>query len=403
MLKRASIATIGALFAFTSLLFIQPAQATACAPTSTTSGSYIVLKFTTVGSCTWDVPTGVTTVSILIVAGGGGGGGDAAGGGGGGGVYMNNALSVAPSTTKTIQVGAGGVGGQCSGGNSGSCAAPPLATAGYISSANGGASSFDAISVAGGGRGGVYNSGAGGNGGSGGGGAAAGGSGGTSTLSGSNYYGNAGGASNGAGGGGGGGAGQVGATGSAGNGGDGISSSITGTATYYGGGGGGGASGTRGLGGNGGGGAGALSCSYQWSLGTDANQAISGAANTGGGGGGAPYGCPGSGGSGGSGIVIISYLAIPTIVSLALSTGKNSAIYRDSNTIQATLSFDGRVKFFFNGKAISGCARVQSSASVASCPWKPSAHTVGNLSASVVGGSSTAQLLVSIASRTIRR
>ena len=403
MLKRASIVAIGALFAFTSLLFIQPAQAAACNPTTTTVGSSIVLKFTIVGSCTWDVPSGVATVNILIVAGGGGGGGDAAGGGGGGGVYVNNALSVTPSTTKTIQVGAGGVGGQCSGGNSGSCTSPPLASSGYISSANGGASSFDAISVAGGGKGGVYPSSVGGSGGSGGGGAAESGAGGTATATGTYFFGNAGGASNGAGGGGGGGAGQVGGTGAAGKGGDGVASSITGTSTYYGGGGGGGASGSRGLGGNGGGGAGALSCSYPWSLGTDANQAISGGANTGGGGGGAPYGCPGSGGAGGSGIVIISYLAIPTIVSLGLSTGKTSAIYRESNTIQATLSFDGRVKFFFNGKAISGCANVLSTASIASCVWKPSSHSTGRVSASVVGGSSTSQISVGIASRTNRR
>ena len=167
MLKRASIFLIGALFAFTSIIFIEPARAAACNPTSSTNGNSVVLKFTSIGSCTWDVPSGITSISILIVAGGGGGGGDAAGGGGAGGVYINSSLAVTPSTTKTIQVGAGGTGGQCSSGNAGECASPPLAIGGYIPPTNGGASTFDAITVPGGGKGGVYSSGSGGNGGSG--------------------------------------------------------------------------------------------------------------------------------------------------------------------------------------------------------------------------------------------
>lgn len=404
MLRRASIVLIGVLLAFTSIFFVEPASAVACNPTSTTSGSTVVLRFTTVGSCTWTVPAGLTAINILIVGGGGGGGGDAAGGGGAGGVYMNTSLVVTPSSTPTIQVGAGGAGGQCSSGNAGECTSPPVAVAGYIPATNGGASAFDAISVAGGGKGGVYNSGAGGNGGSGGGGAAAGGSGGTSTISGSNYYGNSGGASNGAGGGGGGGAGRPGGTGGPGGGGDGISSSITGVATFYaGGGGGGGSGGTRGWGGNGGGGSGATSCSYQFALGTNSNQAQAGTANTGGGGGGAPYGCPGSGASGGSGVVIISYTLIPTITSLALSTGLKSAVYSTNSTIQATLSSDGRVRFFVNGKQIPGCVMVPSSSTIASCTWKPSNRGTVNVSARVVGGSSSAQLLVGVSPRTNKR
>ena len=404
MLKRASILLIGALFAFSSLVFIEPAVAAPCTPTSTTSGTTTVLRFTTVGSCTWTVPASVTSISILIVGGGGGGGGDAAGGGGAGGVYMNTSLTVTPSTSPTIQVGAGGTGGQCSSGNAGECTAPPVAIAGYIPATNGSASAFDAISVAGGGKGGVYNSGAGGNGGSGGGGAAAGGAGGTSTISGSNYYGNTGGASNGTGGGGGGGAGRPGGTGGPGGGGDGISSSITGVATFYaGGGGGGGSGGTRGWGGNGGGGTGATSCSYQFSVGTNSNQAQAGAANTGGGGGGAPYGCAGSGGTGGSGIVIIAYALIPTITSLALSTGLKTAVYRTDSIIQATLSSDGRVRFFINGKQIPGCINIASTSNVASCTWKPSIRGSTNITARVVGGSSTAQLGVGISARTNRR
>lgn len=403
MLRKASVTLIGALLAFSSIIFAEPASAAACAPISTTSGSSVVLKFTTVGTCTWEVPAGLTQISILIVGGGGGGGGDAAGGGGAGGVYLNPSLAI-NSSTKTIQVGAGGTGGQCSGGNAGECTAPPVAIAGYIPATNGAASAFDVITVAGGGKGGVYNSGAGGNGGSGGGGAAAGGAGGTSTISGTFFYGNSGGASNGTGGGGGGGAGQAGATGGPGSGGNGISSSITGTPTFYaGGGGGGGAGGNRGTGGSGGGGAGALSCSYQFSVGTDSNQAQAGAANTGGGGGGAPYGCAGSGGTGGSGVVIVSYTLIPTITSLALSTSLKTAAYRTNSVIQATLSSDGKVRFFQNGKQIPGCVSVSSTSTVASCTWKPSQRGAVNLTARVVSGSSSAQLNIGVTSRTNRR
>jgi hypothetical protein len=105
--------------------------------------------------------------------------------------------------------------------------------------------------------------------------------------------------------GGGGGAGATGATGVAGStgaaGGVGLSSSISGSATYYAGGGGGSVviSGTGGAGGNGGGGAG----------GVPAGTGIAGTANTGGGGGGSggTGGNYGTGGGGGSGIVIIRY------------------------------------------------------------------------------------------------
>jgi hypothetical protein len=106
--------------------------------------------------------------------------------------------------------------------------------------------------------------------------------------------------------GGGGGAGAVGATGVAGStgaaGGVGLSSSISGSATYYAGGGGGSVviSGTGGAGGNGGGGAG----------GVPAGAGVAGTANTGGGGGGSggTGGNYGTGGGGGSGIVILRYL-----------------------------------------------------------------------------------------------
>jgi len=285
----------------------------ACTPTTSNSGNYTVLSFATVQSCTWTVPTGVTSVQVLIVAGGGGGGGDAGGGGGGGGYYENLAYSVTPGQSKTVTVGVGG-------------------TAGFVHASaqsavptGGGSSAFDVITTTGGGAGGTWNfTNVGGSGGSGGGGTQVNSSGGAiSGATGANYFGYVGGTgtttnAGSAGAGGGGGAGGVGGastgTGVGGSGGLGKQSSITGT--YYSGGGGGGSSGktTPSPGGSGVGGQG----SAQWStsaayLTGGASAATAGLANTGGGGGGAPYGGQDrGGGAGGSGIVVIKYFAQPT-------------------------------------------------------------------------------------------
>ncbi|MFM6940989.1 MAG: glycine-rich domain-containing protein [Candidatus Planktophila sp.] len=400
MLKRVSIFVIGTLFALFTVTIIPPATAApTCAPTTSTNGSATVLKFTTVGTCSWDVPANLNQISILIVAGGGGGGGDAAGGGGAGGVYMNTALSI-NSSTKNIVVGAGGTAGQCGPGQGSACTTPNVAVAGYYAPGNGGSSTFDAITVAGGGAGGVYNNGAGASGGSGGGGSAPSGAGGVATATGTYFYGNNGGTPNGNGGAGGGGAGAVGVSASGGSGGAGILSSITGTPTYYAGGGGGGNNGgTQSSGGTGGGGAGALSCTYPWITSGDSRSAQPGVANTGGGGGGAPYGCQGSGAAGGSGIVIISYILIPTISNVALSSGLQSATYRTANTIQVTLSSAGKVRFYANGKQIPGCTSVSSISTLVSCTWKPSFRGQVIIVAKVIGGSSTASLNVGVNSR----
>ena len=404
MLKRASIVAIGALFAFSTVLFVEPLNAAACVPTTTTSGMNVVVKFTTVGTCTWQIPANVNQVSLLVVGGGGGGGGDAAGGGGAGGVYLNTNYAVVPNAIETITVGAGGNAGQCGPGQGSGCTTPNVTVAGYFAPGNGGASIFDAITAPGGGAGGVYNNGAGAAGGSGGGGSSTAGVGGNATATGTNFYGNRGGTSNGNGGAGGGGAGAVGVSAAGGNGGAGISSTITGSLAYYGGGGGGGNSGgTQATGGIGGGGAGALSCSYPWITSGDPRSAQSGTPNTGGGGGGAPHGCQGSGGAGGSGVVIVAYTLIPTISNVALSSGLRTATYRTVNTIQVTLSSDGWVRFFANGKQIPGCINLASTSSIASCIWKPSVRGNVNITARVVGGNSTAFLNVDVNTRTSRR
>jgi hypothetical protein len=80
--------------------------------------------FSTTGSHSWTVPTGVTSVSVVCIGGGGGGGGILAwsgsnprgpGGGAGGGLGYKNNISVTPGSSVTVVVGEGGNGGHGSG------------------------------------------------------------------------------------------------------------------------------------------------------------------------------------------------------------------------------------------------------------------------------------------------
>jgi len=409
-----------ASFAFTSTLFlatltgITPAQAAICSPTSapnTSNSAITVLTFATVTTCDWQVPAGVTAISLVVVGGGGGGGGDAAGGGGAGGMYLNTNYSVTPGNTISVKVGAGGAGGQCSNNNSHECVGAGYGP--YRASENGTESSFGSITTPGGGKGGVYASGAGGNGGSGGGGGGPTGTGGLKTVSGDNYFGNNGGTGNANGGGpGGGGAGAVGTSTSPGAGGIGKATTITGTQIYLAGGGGGGSSGGQASGGSGGGGSGAHSCGANaYSSASNPLSAQSGTASTGGGGGGAPWGCAGSGGNGGSGIVILSFLQdVTTTISLALTSSLRSANYRTTSTIEAIITgANGKVRFMQNGKVIPGCAAIQSISLVARCNWKPSNRGSVMLSARLTPSSagfltSTSSILsVAVVPRTTSR
>jgi len=75
---------------------------------------YNLVEFKTVGTTTWKVPSGVTSVDYLVVGGGGGGGNgydNAGGGGGGAGMVLSGSLSVISGSTLNITVGDGGVGG----------------------------------------------------------------------------------------------------------------------------------------------------------------------------------------------------------------------------------------------------------------------------------------------------
>lgn len=72
------------------------------------------VSFTTPGTYSWTVPTGVTSVCVVCVGGGGGGGtvGGSAGAGGGGGLGWKNNIAVTPGQTYQVVVGAGGNGQQ---------------------------------------------------------------------------------------------------------------------------------------------------------------------------------------------------------------------------------------------------------------------------------------------------
>jgi hypothetical protein len=71
--------------------------------------------FTSVGTTTWTVPVGVTTITAICIGAGGGGGGhnsrEGGGGGGGGGLSFGSTISVTPGDILYIRVGSGGTGG----------------------------------------------------------------------------------------------------------------------------------------------------------------------------------------------------------------------------------------------------------------------------------------------------
>lgn len=283
------------------------------APTVTASRSFsitvkapVITSYTATGAFTFSVPTGITSVQVLVVGAGGAGGFannafESGGGGGAGGLIYNASYAVTPGGSVPGSVGTGGP-------------APSMPTS-YspgnenTAAGNGSPSVFGTLTAYGGGHGGgqyFYGQ----PGGSGGG--AGGNLGYTRYGSGTAGQGSNGGGNNmggagacGAGGGGAGGGGQD-APGSgpngSGNGGVGLAYSITGSSIYYAGGGGGGncqnsGSGTGAPGGNGGGGPG----------GGPAGYGTAGTTNRGGGGGGSNVPGAASGGSGGPGTVIVRY------------------------------------------------------------------------------------------------
>lgn len=302
--------TASAVGSDTTFTFVIRASSSNGSLTSTEDRSFniivkapVVQSFTSTGSSTFSVPTGLTAVEVLVVAGGGGGGGatgfEVGGGGGAGGLIYSPATPVTPGGSVSVTVGSGGTGAP-------NQSTQPPNTSGSIAPGKGSNSSFGPITATGGGIGGgqYWNGQPGGSGGG-----ESGNIGLPSGGSGTPGQGNAGGgshnnaaASNGGGGGGAAGGGETAPSGRGGNGGVGSSYSITGSPIFYAGGGGGGGayngSTPGGSGGNGGGGAGSVLNAT----------ATNGTTNRGGGGGGSGS-APGgqTSGNGGPGIVIVRY------------------------------------------------------------------------------------------------
>jgi hypothetical protein len=283
----------------------------------------VVTSFTATGAATFNVPTGVTAVEVLVVAGGGTGGCQHGGGGGAGGLIFRPGFPVTPGGSVPVNVGRGGVG------------MPGGPSLGYWDpQAQGADSNFGTLVAKGGGIGPSHQSVASGlpgnPGGSGGGGNSEPGGtppGGTGTQpsqpgdSGTFGFGFPGG--NGlpgpgfgnwvGGGGGGAGAAGQGAPGPhGGNGGVGRAYSISGSSVFYAGGGGGGqhgggVSGSQALGGNGGGGDGNRTSHNSTNGAHPGPRGQGGTANRGGGAGGSSSGGVTTTDPGGSGIVIVKY------------------------------------------------------------------------------------------------
>lgn len=263
---------------------------------STRTGGFTLARFQEVGSGTWTVPSGVSSVELLVVGGGGGGAGQGVGGGGGGGgggVYYKAVHAVTPGASLSFSVGAGGKGGpERENGTAGGSSS----FANFIAYGGGGATTAWGITGASGGNN-------------------QGGTGFPATGGVSGHVGSGCGA---------------GASGGATNGsigGAGLSFLITGTPTHYAGGGGAIMGGAGGLGG---GGVGSLNTN---------TPAASGVNGLGGGGGG---GWNQPGGAGGSGVVILAFVTPPkSVTTTTLTSSSNPSTNDQSVTFTSTVKVGG--------------------------------------------------------------
>ena len=392
---------------------------TFCSPSSTSSGGYTILTFTSTTTCAWNVPAGVTAVDALVVGGGGAGGGGIGGGGGAGEFVETTRTGLTSGTQISISVGAGGTsnnnwnagnaGGQSrfdsviaygGGGGGTNSSNPPVASEGpNFGSQGGGGYETGALTVSSRSDGitGYRNNG------------------GSGSLGSS-------GSATGGGGGGAGGAGGAGTTSSGspaqsgGAGGAGRSSSITGTATFYAGGGGGGingaaetpngstgaSSGNPGTGGSGIGGSGgakanaAVTGQYgnrgNGTGGTVNSNGSAGAANTGSGGGGASNWV--SGGAGGSGVVVIRYLNAPAIT---LSTSTISATIGEAVTSYSISNSGGTAASYAISPslAVSGLSFSTSTGLISGTPSATASSATYTITATNSTGTATATFSIS--------
>lgn len=88
-------------------------------------------------------------------------------------------------------------------------------------------------------------------------------------------------------------------------------------------------------------------------------------------------------------------LLTPNTHTIALTNGLSSAVYRTASTLRSTADVDGVVTFFFNGKRIPGCIKIQTVSKIANCTWRPSAVNYNYITAQLVtpGGNLTTNTL----------
>lgn len=358
--------------------------------TATRSGQDCIITFTNSSETIWTVPLGVTSVSAIVVGGGGGGGDSAAnstgGGGGAGGFFQNSNIAVSGSIS--ILAGTGGAGSSIS-----------------SQGGDGGTSYLGTLKVGGGGggNGNTYAGGARARSGVGGGDFVSSGSGGGGRPTGSASYSNEylGGL-----------AGNFAASGI----------SFLGY-TYI------GIQGVAGIRNSDGasGGFGGVVTPSSLRTSTISGSSVeyskvsqyvtwesSGAVKTPGSGGSPNYGYGTDptvgGGSGAAGIVIVRY----TLSSVILAPTYSGTIYKGTlESVTVTVNIPGKVRFFIDGKRISGCLAVDTTGAAptltATCSWKPSVtglrsvHAVFTPSDGTTAGVTSARTALPVVKRTSSR
>jgi hypothetical protein len=86
--------------------------------------------------------------------------------------------------------------------------------------------------------------------------------------------------------------------------------------------------------------------------------------------------------------VIISYAYISSAAPVLTLPNGQSPIFRAAIALTATSPADGYVTFYFQSKRIPGCSRIAMTISgsnfQAVCNWRPSTHSIANISATIV-------------------
>lgn len=99
-----------------------------------------------------------------------------------------------------------------------------------------------------------------------------------------------------------------------------------------------------------------------------------------------------------------------TTITLSISGNAKTAVIRQSLTISALASIDGKITFRSNGKSIPGCVGVKTVSLAASCAWRPTNKGSSRLTAQIIptqvvsnAAATSSTYWISVISRTNRR